>query len=244
MIAIVGDVHSRPFWKDIISRKDEFEKIIFLGDYLDPYSFEGFTKEQALVNFKEILEFKKDNLEKVILLQGNHDLSYSISKDCCDCRCDYKNYDKIQKLFRDNFDLFKLFYKFKQKDKTFLFSHAGIADLWIDKWFKDRSSEEQLEALEFNWKHCKQDNYFKITNILSDVSFYRGGLDNSGSIVWRDVRESLSDRFEYQIFGHTMLSQPIVTDKWSCLDCQRVIILDDKNNLCNFDGTKLEIYGN
>lgn len=72
MIAILGDIHSRSFWKDIIPRKDEFKKIIFLGDYLDPYDFEGFTKEQAIVNFKEILEFKKDNPEKVVLLIGNH----------------------------------------------------------------------------------------------------------------------------------------------------------------------------
>jgi len=242
MIAIIGDIHSRLFWKDVIPKKDEFEKIIFLGDYLDPYDFEGFTKEQAIVNFKEILEFKRDNLDKVILLQGNHDLSYSVSRDCCDCRCDYKNYDEIQKLFRDNFDLFELFYKFEQNDKSFLFSHAGIADKWIDKWFRDRTPEEQLEALVFNWKSCEQDNYFKIINILADVSFYRGGYSLAGSIVWRDVRESLSDKFEYQIFGHTMLSQPIVTNKWACLDCQRVIILDDKNNLCNLNGQKLEIY--
>lgn len=243
MIAINPDIHGRSFWKDVIPRKDEFEKIIFLGDYLDPYDFEGITKEQAIVNFKEILEFKRDNSSQVILLQGNHDSSYSVSKKVCDCRCDYKNYDEIQKLFRDNFDLFELFYKFEQKDKTFLFSHAGIADVWIDTWFKDRTSEEQLESLEFNWKHCKQGNYFKITSILSYISFYRGGFDTAGSIVWRDVRESLSDKFGYQIFGHTMLRQPIVTDKWACLDCQRAIILDDKNNLCNFDGTKIEIYG-
>lgn len=72
MIAILGDIHSRSFWKDIIPIKDEFKKIIFLGDYLDPYDFEGFTKEQAIVNFKEILEFKKDNPKKIILLIGNH----------------------------------------------------------------------------------------------------------------------------------------------------------------------------
>ena len=33
MIAIIPDVHGRQFWKDVIPRKDEFEKIIFLGDY-------------------------------------------------------------------------------------------------------------------------------------------------------------------------------------------------------------------
>ena len=61
MIAIIPDVHGRQFWKDVIPRKDEFEKIIFLGDYLDPYGFEGVSNLNALDNFKEILEFKKEN---------------------------------------------------------------------------------------------------------------------------------------------------------------------------------------
>lgn len=146
MIAIIPDVHGRLFWKDIISRKDEFEKIIFLGDYLDPYDFERVTKEQALDNFREILDFKKDNSDKVILLQGNHDVSYSLSRDCCNCRCDYENYNEIQKLFRDNFDLFELFYKFEQKDKLFLFSHAGIADEWISYWHPNE--DDQIDWLE------------------------------------------------------------------------------------------------
>ena len=59
MIAIIPDVHGRQFWKDVIPRKDEFEKIIFLGDYLDPYGFEEISNLNALDNFKEILEFKK-----------------------------------------------------------------------------------------------------------------------------------------------------------------------------------------
>ena len=47
MIAIIPDVHGRQFWKDVIPRKDEFEKIIFLGDYLDPYGFEGISNLNA-----------------------------------------------------------------------------------------------------------------------------------------------------------------------------------------------------
>lgn len=72
MIAICSDCHGRQFWKDVIPRKDEFEKIIFLGDYLDPYGFEGVSNLNALDNFKEILEFKKENIDKVVLLIGNH----------------------------------------------------------------------------------------------------------------------------------------------------------------------------
>lgn len=243
MIAIIPDVHGRQFWKDIISRKDEFEKIIFLGDYLDPYGPEGITKDQALDNFKEILEFKKDNLNKVVLFIANHDASYAISKDICECRCDYKNYNEIQKLFRDNFDLFELFYKFEQNEKTFLFSHAGIADYWINSWCKEKEANDQLKWLTNLWDEAKQDiNNSIIRSVLADVSYYRGGYTKSGSIIWRDVRESISDRFGYQIFGHTMLKEPYVANNWACLDCKKVSILDNENSLCNLDGLKLPIH--
>lgn len=82
-----------------------------------------------------------------------------------------------------------------------------------------------------------------IESVLSDISFYRGGYLSTGSIIWRDAQETISERFGYQVFGHTMLAQPYVTDKWACLDCKRVIILDNENNLCYLDNSKIKIYG-
>ena len=34
------------------------EKIIFLGDYLDPYEYEGITRKEAINNFEEIIAYK------------------------------------------------------------------------------------------------------------------------------------------------------------------------------------------
>ena len=39
-ILIIPDIHGRTFWKECIKCR-EYDEIIFLGDYLDPYSFEG-----------------------------------------------------------------------------------------------------------------------------------------------------------------------------------------------------------
>lgn len=239
MIAICSDCHGRLFWKDIIPRKDEFEKIIFLGDYLDPYGFEEISNVDALNSFKEILEFKKENSSQVILLQGNHDQQYAISKGICNCRCDVFNYKEIQKLFRDNFDLFEIFYKFEQNNQKFLFSHAGIADEWINKYFPGIEADKQLDFLE---KKCKENNLEEIIDLLAPCSYYRGGWDRAGSIVWRDAQEDISNRFGYQIFGHTMLKAPYVTKNWACVDCKEVIILNNQNELCNLNGSKLKIY--
>ena len=81
---------------------------------------------------------------------------------------------------------------------------------------------------------------------LTDISSYRTWFgDDSGSIVWSDVREKidLNDSLEYniipntdsvvegydfQIFGHTQqVEHPIITDKWACLDCRKAFILDE-----------------
>lgn len=50
---------------------------------------------------------------------------------------------------------------------------------------------------------------------------------NTGSMVWSDVREGDRESTYYQIFGHTQLeSEPIITDKFACLDVRRPFILD------------------
>ena len=78
-ILIIGDVHGRQFWKiPCLDHADEFEKIVFLGDYLSPYPYEEITNKKAIDVFKEIIEFKKENLKKVVLLMGNHKVNFAI----------------------------------------------------------------------------------------------------------------------------------------------------------------------
>ena len=69
----IGDVHGRTFWKDAVEKHaDNVDKIIFLGDYLDPYKWENITRKDAIRNFQEIIDYKSNNKDKVILLLGNH----------------------------------------------------------------------------------------------------------------------------------------------------------------------------
>lgn len=68
-IIVIGDIHGRTIWKDIV--KQEFDLCIFLGDYVD--SHYGITAEEQEKNLLEILDFKENNPNKVILLRGNHE---------------------------------------------------------------------------------------------------------------------------------------------------------------------------
>lgn len=75
---IIPDTHGLDFWKDAVSKRQDNEKIIFLGDYLDPHGgkINKAAFEQCFDNLCQILEFKKANEESCILLFGNHELSY------------------------------------------------------------------------------------------------------------------------------------------------------------------------
>ena len=101
---IIPDVHGRSFWKksvyDYLENHPEV-KIIFLGDYLDPYQYEGIYPDDAIPVFEEIISLKKQYPDRIILLIGNHDLHY-VQNHRRGCRMDYMNKDKIVGLFDDN----------------------------------------------------------------------------------------------------------------------------------------------
>ena len=57
-ILIIPDIHGRNFWKNSINK--EFENsdyVLFGGDYLDPYPWEGITRKDAIRNFQEIIDY-------------------------------------------------------------------------------------------------------------------------------------------------------------------------------------------
>ena len=246
-IAILPDIHARKFWKEpCLEHKDDFEKIVFLGDYLAPYPDEGFTNKQAIDNFKEIIQFKKDNPDKVVLLLGNHDFSY-FNYSLCECRTDLKNWKMLNELFAENIKLFDLAWETKIGDKRYFLSHAGVRKGWFDEWVKGKLFEwdkDELPSADFfnNALHSaydgdkNQEMIAKLEKALGIYSNYRGWSDwDDGSIVWADIREyadkgqTLKNDYENVVFicGHTQLGDgPIITDEVMDLDCRRAFVLD------------------
>ena len=56
---------------------DAVDRVVFLGDYLDPYEGEDGMAEDIYENMMEIIALKQRNMEKVVLLKGNHDQHYA-----------------------------------------------------------------------------------------------------------------------------------------------------------------------
>ena len=229
-LLIIPDVHGRDFWKEAVDC-NKYERIVFLGDYTDPYDIEGITNEGAVDNFESIIAFKRNNPDKVVLLLGNHDLHYY--SDYYYELAGGVRYDPIsaiilQRLFQDNSQYFQLAWETDWCGKHYLFSHAGITQSWLKRNLHliRRPDEKHLNRLLLSNEGLEA---------LAQVGEMRWGDYPSGSMVWADAEElAVSDPIPgiYQIVGHSMqYDEPIITDKFACLDCRAAFSLNNKGKI-------------
>ena len=231
---IIPDVHGRRFWKDAV-RGHEEEKIVFLGDYVDPYGWEGITPDVALEGLKEIIAFKKAHPGNVTLLLGNHDLGY-LDYGICTCRMSLRLHSEIQAVLEENLDLFDIVHVAEESTGEVLFSHAGIGESWLRRHGDLLGAPEAFRPERLNeLLHSGERERQMLFEVLSDVSPYRGGKDPTGSPVWADLQEYLNgekliDGYIHT-FGHT-LGEGVrgVPDRGFCLDCARAFRVEVEEN--------------
>lgn len=124
MYNIIGDIHGRDNWKKVV-REDSVN--IFVGDYFSPYHQCAFSDQVRV--FKEIIEFKKNHPETVLLI-GNHDEDHWHIREEYS-RFDGINVEKITELFEENKDLFQVAYSI---DNKMLVTHAGVTVPWYERY--------------------------------------------------------------------------------------------------------------
>jgi len=251
-LLIIPDIHGRNFWrKTVYDNLHKVDKVIFLGDYLDPYKDEVNENykfhnmeckecedaQNLLKMLNDIVSLKKSEPEKYILLTGNHTDSYIWSKFHAATRTDYKNWEKYHKFFSQNLEFFNLIWV----EDNVIFSHAGISDGWAKEvWKKFRYPESAYKSI---MDVALTLNDIPLTNVnneyiqlISNISYYRWGEFQYGSSEWADIKEHvnmssrtldpLGEDGIYQVFGHTQLKGPLITKKWACLDCRKGFIID------------------
>jgi len=252
-LIIIPDIHGRTFWKDAIPYIQDGTPIVFLGDYLDPYDCEGITSEMALTNFKEILEVTKDK-DNVFLLIGNHDCTYIWPEaNICECRTDYKHFEDIQDLFKENLDRFHLYIYFELigYGHNYLFSHAGIHPYWLQKLTKVvpyKACSNIYHVLDVLDQNIHQNDPTAL-KFLGEMSYMREGRAEAGSCVWADIQEFreplIPDNKYLQVVGHTQQLKQEKTDKgfkWVpnkpvqvnnviCLDCHDCFYVDSEGDI-------------
>lgn len=220
---VIPDVHGRTFWRQAVNEYLGKEHILFLGDYLDPYTYEGITPTDAYKVFHEIIELKKDHPEDITLLLGNHDLHY-LNPDMEGGRLDYQRREQIIKDITDNADLFRIAESTAIGGKNYLFTHAGVRAAWLQAHREELGNPESAdiaERLNSMWLDIGMRPL--LLQMMGDIPYSRWGNRPYGSPVWNDVDDMATDHEEVpgfvQVFGHTQqMSQPVICDYYMCLD--------------------------
>ena len=249
-ILVVPDVHGETFWKEPVSRYiEDVDKIIFLGDYLDPYNDGGkeYSPQGVFDNLMDIVDLKRRHMDKVILLKGNHDQHYASNTFrnlACGSRCDMTNWNVFHIVFNTFKDLFKLIHFEEIKEIPFLFSHAGLTLYWINKvnskiW---KLADNKISVA--NPDIVDRINLLDISEegqeMLAVVGKYRSsfGGAKSGSVLWADIEEhDIPDAPKaydlnkvFQVVGHSRLNgeyDKVEFDNLVLIDSQQCFIIDE-----------------
>ena len=205
-ILIIPDIHGRDFWVEPCSHIDEFDKVIFLGDYHDPYPFEVSQETSRNRLRDQLLPFVLEHQDKVVCLFGNHDGNYLVGT-MADRLDSYHKEEVAEYMNKMNIKLIHI-------EGKYLFSHSGVLPKWLEN---NNLTLEDLETLPFSHP------------ALMNVSPIRGGWSEVGGCVWGDVREyAVREHLPnyYQIFGHTQqVEKAIITEDWADLDCRKAFTL-------------------
>lgn len=226
-ILIIPDIHGESFWKNYVTFPDKYDKIIFLGDYMDSF----FIKDDEMIdNLKEIIEFKKRYPDKVILLWGNHDLAYWDTR-FINSGFRMNIFTEVNEIFVSNQDLFKLVYQIDIDNEKFLFSHAGISKSWLDAYIDGENNiQDRINNLNL---------YDYLTKIALRQSIYSGSTNGESSPIWLRPEEYNSNNVLYgynQFIGHTPDSKNPYTYTYdNGLSVARITVLDRSRNKAAFE---------
>ena len=124
----VGDVHNHLYIFEDVQRLDtqyNFDKIVFLGDYIDDWQTDN---HDSLKTLDKVFALKNSNLEKYILIFGNHEASY-VGLRCSGHMEELS--DVITQKLKENIDLFDFYYIVKLGNKDYICTHAGLLNEYI-----------------------------------------------------------------------------------------------------------------
>lgn len=202
---IIGDIHGRTCWKDIINKHKDANRIIFIGDYVDTH--ENITGLEQVENLRKIIEYKQlcdaqktwltidsnaQRLPEVILLIGNHDYQYwpGVEGEI------YSGYQPAMlATFRYEFDTYKKLFQMCYVDEfDTVYTHAGLTETFVEQRIGSFSEKNVNDV--FKYKPLS----FK---------FYHGDRSGCGdhiaqSCIWVRPESLYRDKISnFQVVGHT-----------------------------------------
>ena len=218
-IVTISDVHGRDKWKKQV--QEEADLYIFIGDYWDSFDIPFEIQKE---NFIEILEFYKENPDKVVLLCGNHDwVSYGMENFYGACSGFQNKYAfEIRDLMKPLYENGEVLVC-KIID-GYIFSHAGVTKDWCERYGINILSTHNLEKeinelFQKNLKaFCFQDPPYGFNN----RSGY--GDDTWQSLLWVRPYSLMLNQIDgfKQVVGHTQQKGIVYNEMHGIyfVDCQ------------------------
>jgi hypothetical protein len=210
-IIVISDCHGRDTWKRIV-KKETYDKVVFIGDYLDSFNI---TYNEIKTNFNNIIDFKTKNTDKVELLIGNHELHYIPQLgEKYSGFLSYAMFDYSMILLPAiQNELIKVAYSYE----NLLFTHAGVSKTWCENndVIVDETLVQQLNDLLLYTP--------KVFKFKSGVNRSEYGDDICQSPLWirpKSLKTDLIDGY-IQIVGHTYQEN---------INIDSNIIITDTNN--------------
>ena len=199
---VLGDTHGRSNWKLAIAQ-DQPDRVIFIGDYFDSFEFSGV---EQIDNFKQIIQYKTDNPQvEVVLLIGNHDHHYFPEVGYTGTSGFQPTMaPSIMQVVDENRHHLQMAYGFED----YLFTHAGVSPVWMDKVFGPDDWSKENVVVDINEMFRYKPKAFDFT-----------GLEPSGdnatqTPIWIRPRSLMSANKKHekglkkdyiQIVGHTQM---------------------------------------
>jgi hypothetical protein len=199
---VIGDTHGRSNWKLAI-HQEKPDRVIFIGDYFDSFELSGV---EQIDNFKQIIQYKEDNPQvEVVMLIGNHDHHY-FPEIGYTGTSGYQSgiAPSITQVIDENRHHLQMAYGFGD----YLFTHAGVSPVWMDKVFGPDDWSKENIVVDINEMFRYKPRAFDFT-----------GLEPSGdnaiqTPIWIRPRSLMSANKKHpkglkkdyiQIVGHTQM---------------------------------------
>lgn len=203
-VIAIGDTHGRTDWKQIVSNT-EFDKCVFIGDYFDTH--EEISVEQQKSNFADLIEYKKANMDKVVLLFGNHDYHYlrSVNETYSGFQGWHHKVHISEML--DNAldaDLMQMCFTYN----NYIFTHAGVTKTWLmNNGYTDEEPIESFINDLFKYKPLS----FGFTE---GINYSPYGDDVCQTPIWVRPQSLYIDCLDnfIQVVGHTEQEQLKIID--------------------------------
>jgi 3',5'-cyclic AMP phosphodiesterase CpdA len=216
-VIFIGDIHGSNEWEFLLSAVNEFDHIVFVGDYVDDFDA---PNDVIMRNLQNIIRFKKKYPHKVHLLLGNHEYAYVFDKfNTAGYRTEFGVI--IKSVLSENWHLFDVAWGITSNERFdvygnpvyLLATHAGLTSTYYYSWLKKEfASESSFLARFIDPEEMIKSNVHNILNVLKDkigmlwvLEKTRKGISETGSPIWVDSTVLKRDPLPgiSQVVGHT-----------------------------------------